>query len=331
MICKGSLWKGVGLMAATGAVVAAQPAPPADDYKLEEVVVTAQKRTERLQDVPIAITVVGADQLAQQNIYSITDLARAAPALEMIQGFGGPGGGGQVRGIATLSFQGTAEAAVGIVVDGVPQGRVQTSALYDMQRVEVLRGPQGTLFGLTTSAGVINMTTQAPRIGQFEGKLHLDYSADGKVSSEFGRKTLNGAVNIPLGATQALRFAFQADRLEGVQRNKLTGADSKQDQYSGRLRYLFEPSDDFTLNVSADFSRDKSSNGGNPAFTYVSASDPGLVSQLAACGIVASFDNAARCGNRLQRDESKVYGVSAPADFNLSSNTLTSITSWRKA
>jgi hypothetical protein len=118
--------------------------------------------------VPIAITVVNAEQLEQQQIYSIEDLARTTPALEMIQAFGGPGGGGQVRGISTVTFSQTAEAAVGIVVDGVPQGNVNTNDIFDVERVEVLRGPQGTLFGLTTSAGVINMTTQAPKIGEFE-------------------------------------------------------------------------------------------------------------------------------------------------------------------
>ena len=326
-----SLISGVAVLAVSSVATAADEASNGTESVLDEVVVTAQKRTEKLQDVPIAITVVGEEQLARQNIYSITDLARAAPALEMIQGFGGPGGGGQVRGIATLSFQGTAEAAVGIVVDGVAQGRIQTNALFDMQRVEVLRGPQGTLFGLTTSAGVINMTSQAPKIGVFETRLHADYSNDDSAGSEFGRKTLSGAINVPLGATQALRFAFQGDRLDDVQTNNLTGAGSKQDQYAGRLRYAYVPSESFALNVSADFTRETSKDGGNPAFTYVSASDPGLISQLAACGIVASFDNAERCGSRLQRDESKTYGASAQMDIGLSDLTLTSITAWRKA
>ena len=115
-----------------------------------------------LIDVPIAVTVVTAQQLADQHIYSIADLARTTPALEMVQAFGGPGGGGQIRGIGTNSFSPTAEGAVGIVVDGVPQGNVNVTNLFDLQRVEVLKGPQGTLFGLTSSAGVINMVTAAP-------------------------------------------------------------------------------------------------------------------------------------------------------------------------
>ncbi|HEY8539500.1 MAG TPA: TonB-dependent receptor plug domain-containing protein, partial [Steroidobacteraceae bacterium] len=78
---------------------------------LEEIVVTAQKRVEKLQDVPIAVTVVDEAQLNNQNVYSIEDLARTSPSLEMIQAFGGPGGGGQIRGIGTQSFTRTAEGA----------------------------------------------------------------------------------------------------------------------------------------------------------------------------------------------------------------------------
>ncbi|MEY2854389.1 MAG: hypothetical protein RL030_1521, partial [Pseudomonadota bacterium] len=106
------------------------------DKTLDEVLVTAQKRTERIQDVPVSVTVVGSEQLAQQQIYNIEDLARTTPSLEMVQAFGGPGGGGQVRGIGTQSFTPTAEGAVGIVVDGVPQGNANTSNIFDMQRVE---------------------------------------------------------------------------------------------------------------------------------------------------------------------------------------------------
>jgi iron complex outermembrane recepter protein len=290
---------GIAALAASAAAGAQESSPEGNESVLDEIVVTAQKRIEKVQNVPIAITVIREEQLAQQNIYSITDLSRAAPALEMIQGFGGPGGGGQVRGIATLTFQGTAEAAVGIVIDGVAQGRIQTNALYDMERVEVLRGPQGTLFGLTTSAGVINMSTQAPKLETFETKLHADISNDGSAGSEFGRTTLNGAVNIPLSTNQALRVAFQGDQVDDVQRNNLTGADSEQTQYSGRARYLYAPSEDFVLNISGDFSRETSKDGGNPAFTYVEVMDPGLIAALGTCGIVASFDNDARCGSRL--------------------------------
>ena len=152
-----AVWCGASLFALSGSngVAFAQQANAANEGSLAEIVVTAEKRSEKIQDVPIAVTVVTGQQLADQHIYSIADLARTTPALEMVQAFGGPGGGGQIRGIGTNSFSPTAEGAVGIVVDGVPQGNVNITNLFDLQRVEVLKGPQGTLFGLTSSAGVI--------------------------------------------------------------------------------------------------------------------------------------------------------------------------------
>src|SRR4029079_27969 len=117
--------------------------------KLDEIVVTAQKRVERLQDVPLSITVADQAELERQQVNRIADLSRVAPSLEMQQAPGqSVGGGGQIRGIGTQSFQLGAVGSVGIVVDQVSQGNTNISDLFDVARVEVLKGPQGTLFGL---------------------------------------------------------------------------------------------------------------------------------------------------------------------------------------
>src|SRR6185295_16297753 len=213
----------------------------------EEIIVTAQKREEKLQDVPVAVTVVSSDQLQAQRVYTIADLARTTPSLEMIQAFGGPGGGGQIRGVGTQSFTRSAEGAVGIVVDGVPQGNVPNNAIFDIGRVEVLRGPQGTLFGLTSSAGVINMTTVAPNVSEFSGIAHVDLSDDGKSGSEYGQQTIRGAVNIPLGASSALRVSVNGNRMEGVQRNALTDENNVLKDGAIRARYLWNASDAVTI------------------------------------------------------------------------------------
>jgi iron complex outermembrane receptor protein len=190
---------GIAIAGILGSAAAQAQSPAASATVLEEIVVTAQKREEKLQDVPIAITVVGEAQLINQHVYTISDLSRTTPALEMIQAFGGPGGGGQIRGIGTQSFTRSAEGAVGVVLDGVPQGNLNTTNIFDTQRVEVLRGPQGTLFGLTSSAGVINMVTFAPDPKKFEAKVHADYSDKGTAGSGFGEQTLRAMVNVPLG------------------------------------------------------------------------------------------------------------------------------------
>ena len=308
-----------------------QPAAAKEDSNvLEEVVVTAQKREERLQDVPIPVTVINAKQLADQHVYTIADLARTAPALEMIQAFGGPGGGGQIRGIGTTSFTRSAEGAVGIVVDGVPQGNANATNIFDMQRVEVLRGPQGTLFGLTSSAGVINMVTVAPDPSKFEVMGHLDYSNKGTSGSRFGQQTLRGVVNLPISGDSALRISANVDTVKGVQRNALINQDNKRTDSGLRARYLWSGSDRLTINLIADYSR-YTSNYADPQFTYVIVA-PGspLATELAACGIVATYGNQSRCSNLGNKSSGNNYGLSAQFDWQLGNGTLTSITGYRK-
>ncbi|GAB3114768.1 TonB-dependent receptor [Aestuariicella hydrocarbonica] len=296
---------------------------------LEEVVVTAQKREQNVLDVPIAITVVGSDQLADQRVYGLADLARTSPALEMVQAFGGPGGGGQVRGVGTNSFTRSAEGAVGIVVDGVPQGNVPNNAIFDLERVEVLKGPQGTLFGLTASAGVINMATVAPDTSTVKGYVQADYSPTSG-SSEFGQKTVRAAINVPLTEHSALRVAANYDEVEGVQHDAARGEDSLSEETAIRARYLLEASESVTINLIADYS-EGDENTANPNFVYVDVEQgTDLYSHLADCGITPSEDNNERCLTFDTYSEYENFGFSAQVDIEFEAGTLTSITGYRK-
>ncbi len=147
------------------------------DAVSSEILVTAQRRAESVQDVPIPVTVIGAGQLQAQGIQEIGDLGRTASSLKLAEQPGGSGGGGYIRGIGTFSRSRAAEPSVGIVVDGVVQGLTNVRNLSDIARVEVLRGPQGTLFGQSVSAGVINMTTVAPDPSRFSGRVSADLRA----------------------------------------------------------------------------------------------------------------------------------------------------------
>jgi len=329
-------WKNeliVGLSGAVGALALsstthAQQTATTPSSELTEIVVTAEKRSENIKDVPVALTVVSSEQLAEQHVYNISDLARTTPALEMVQAFGGPGGGGQIRGIGTNSFSPTAEGAVGIVVDGVPQGNVNITNIFDVQQVEVLKGPQGTLFGLTSSAGVINMTTVAPDPSKFEAKAQLDYSDLGRAGSEFGEETVRAVVNAPLSATSAVRLAITDDRTKGVQVNDFTHDDNIATDWSARLRYTIKPSDDLQINLIADYDR-RGQNYNDPQFNYVSA-NAALAAELASCGITASYSNNARCGSIPNDLNSRNYGASAQVDYSFGEATFTSITGYRK-
>jgi len=318
-----------GMLALSGAALgqeATGKTSPTTD--LSEIVVTAEKRAEKIQDVPVAVTVVSSEQLTTEHVYSIADLARTTPALEMVQAFGGPGGGGQIRGIGTNSFSPTAEGAVGIVVDGVPQGDVNITNIFDVQQVEVLKGPQGTLFGLTASAGVINIITAAPDPSKFEAKAQLDYSDLGRAGSEFGEETVRAVLNAPLTVNSAVRLAVSDDRTKGVQVNDFTHDDSVSTDWSARLRYRIEPTDELHINLIADYDR-RGQNYNDPQFNYVSA-NAALAAELASCGITASYSNNARCGSNANDLNYRNYGASAQIDYSIGSATLTSITGYRK-
>ncbi len=316
----------------------ATPAPnttetaAASPTTLEEVIVTAERRPEALRDAPLAVTVVDSQQLADQHVYNISALAQTTPGLEMIQAFGGPGGGGQIRGIGTQSFTRSAEGAVGIVVDGISQGNVNISNLFDVQHIEVLEGPQGTLFGLTSSAGVISILTNPPDPSGFHTSWHADYADKGTAGADFGQQTLQGVVNIPLTAGSALRVSADVDDNRGVQHNSYTGKDSTADNFGLRARYLLKASDALQLNVIADWERavqQGSGGGGGASFNYVYA-NPSLTAELAQCGITPGFANQDRCANHPQEGSDTNYGLSAQMDYDLGPSTLTSIVAYRR-
>jgi iron complex outermembrane receptor protein len=203
--------------------------------------------------VPISITVADAGQLERQQVRTVEDLARIAPSLEIKPHRPGTGGGGEIRGIGTQTFAQGAVASVGIVVDQVSQGNANISSLFDIARVEVLKGPQGTLFGLTTSAGVINITTNKPDMTKFSARLHADLSNAGTAGSGFGNQVIQGVVNLPLAANAALRVSGSTNLRQGPNQNTVDGKYIQNNSYSGRAHLLWEPTSKLTANFIADY------------------------------------------------------------------------------
>lgn len=182
-------------IALVAAIVGAAPllSAPANGQVIEEITVTAQKREESLSDVPVALTVLSADQIEASFSRNIEDLQALVPAVSFRTGNTTRNSALTVRGIGTISFSIGAEPSVSTVVDGVVLGRSgQAFAdLYDLERVEVLRGPQGTLFGKNASAGVVNITTRRPTetfSAQVSGTFYQDneYITRGRVSGPLG-------------------------------------------------------------------------------------------------------------------------------------------------
>ncbi len=329
------------LALATSAAAQATSPTPNDAKKggvaVSEVIVTAQKRSERVQDVPQSVNVIGRQQLERQQINNIFDLSKVAPSLELTNAAGqAPGGGGQIRGIGTQTFGVGAVGAVGIVVDGVSQGNLNIADLFDIGRVEVLKGPQGTLFGLTTSAGVLNITTVDPQFGVFSGRLRTELSDEGVAGSTgYGQQVIQGAVNIPMGDKVALRASGNVDLRQGPGRNALDGSLDNHNSYSGRVRLLAKPTDRLTLNLNGDYSRERDD---GPDFFTVYHADPTFTAQLANCRATPSSNPTPVVPSNSDRDYctantivggSTNYGGSFTSDYAFDHFTLTDITAFR--
>ena len=188
---------------------AAAVAAPQDDADAGEIVVTAQKRSERLQDVPLAVTAVTGEGLADRQINDTTALVKAVPSLTFQQGAHPANTTFRIRGVGTALFGQGVESSVAVVVDGVPLVRQAQalSDLADIERIEVLRGPQGTLFGKNASAGLINIVTARPT---------STLQGNGDVTiAERGEYRVKGTVSGPLSDTLRARISGFYNDVEG--------------------------------------------------------------------------------------------------------------------
>jgi outer membrane receptor protein involved in Fe transport len=198
------------IAAAVLAAVGGQAALAQDNSGLEEVVVTAQKRTENMQDVPISIEAIGTEKLEQLNISNFSDYVKMLPSIASQPSTGAGAGFSAVymRGIVTGGDgqATTSQPSVGTYLDEQPITTIQGNLdlhLYDIARVEVLAGPQGTLYGASSQAGTIRIITNKPEVGKFAA----GYSLEGNTISDGGNGyTAEGFVNIPLGDRSAVRL-----------------------------------------------------------------------------------------------------------------------------
>ncbi|MBT0667182.1 TonB-dependent receptor [Novosphingobium profundi] len=334
---------GAPAMAQEAQDTGADTAQPGEGSLSSEIIVTAQRRAEKVTEVPISITVASGAQLERQQVNTVNDLARIAPSLEIQSAPGqNTGGGGAIRGIGTQTFSPGAVASVGVVVDQVSQGNANISDLFDIARVEVLKGPQGTLFGLTTSAGVINITTNRPDFNDFSARIRTELSDAGTAGSKYGYQVVQGLVNIPISSDAALRVSGVANLRQGVNRNATTGDYNDTNRYSVRGRFLWEPTDRVSVNVIGDYAKSTYDNGGD-FFTFVKTSGPGtflggagsdytgITDRLAGCGVTVKEGNRDYCSDESYQGQTENYGGSLQVDYEADPFTLTSITALRKS
>ncbi|MDG9885192.1 TonB-dependent receptor [Pseudomonas sp. GD04058] len=296
------------------------PAAQGDSPTLKAVTVTATRREASLQQVPVAVSVVDGEQLERENRNSVASIVQQVPSLNFRTGASNKDTSLFIRGVGTISTSPGVEPTVATVIDGVVFGRPGQSTLdlLDIERLEVLRGPQGTLFGKNASAGVLNITTRTPT-EETHGFVEQSYYSGNESRTRFGiggslvPNTLKGSITTLFGS------------YDGNVDNKANGQEVNGYNRKGvRGKLVFTPNDDLSLTLAADYlkSRDDAPNG------VVSKSLlPAFSNALAP--IRADSDNRDIVSDYRSHVDDTNKGLSAQLDWSLGDYTLTSITAWR--
>jgi iron complex outermembrane receptor protein len=299
--------------AAPAPIESERAADAATGSPITEVIVTAQRRAERLQDVPIAISALSADALARQSIETVSDLQGKVPGLSM-SGFAGINGTSLIalRGVAGQPAPIGASQATAVYLDGVYLSRPDAGffGLKDVERIEVLRGPQGTLYGRNATAGAINIITRTPTESP-EGTIDISYGNAGTMSA-------GGYVSGPIAGNLTGSFSGTASQHDGYYRNAPTGNTiGDGDSYSGRIKLQYDTGTGVDFTLAGDHTRRTSED----LFVFV-----GLAkgrSTFPTDTVVTNLEN--ETGTQI-----KSGGIGLTINADLTDNvTLTSITSWR--
>ena len=318
----------LGALLATSALAQPVPTPPVspnEERPLEPdntIIVTAQKREQSLQDVPIAVTVVTGEALIGDFLSSAQDLQRIAPTVTFGEGSSPGTSSINLRGIGTSVFDGAVEPTVSVIVDGIVLGRNSQAFvdLIDIERVEILKGPQGTLFGKNASGGVINIVTKRPSNtpeaeAEFLVAENDEYQARGSVSG-------------PLGETLGARLTGFYKTIDGNIRNAFddrvfNGVESW--GVRGKLEYM--PSPDVNIYLIADY-RESDSEGSQETALLVGSD--GVAATLAAQGVTPGPENRLTSAFDPIITDTKDYGVSLQIDVDVGAVTLTSQSGYRR-
>jgi len=276
----------VGAMALVGPAFAQAPQSQAaqttadssaPDTGIADIVVTARRTSENQQTVPIAVTALSAVKLLERQVTQVTDLARTAPSLSI--GTGGTGPASivylAIRGQAQNSPNSYSDAAVGVYIDGVYVARpiVGNLGFLDPGSAEVLRGPQGTLFGRNTTGGALNLTTTQPKLDIVEGYLQAGYG-------NYNQFVVEGVLNAPVTDEVAVRFAGRYNERDGYFPNPFRPVANAgiKGEYYGRGSVKFAPkSVPLTLNIVGDYTH------------YRDTGNPVAVAAINPAGPMASF------------------------------------------
>lgn len=310
-------------------------APPDGADSLEEIVVTARKREENLYTTPVAVTALTETSLQRLGIDSVGDIGNHVANLSII---GGQGGGTSqtqisIRGVGQSDFILTTDQSVGMYIDGVYYPRSIGSALdlLDVQRIEILRGPQGTLFGRNTTAGAVQIVSR-PVDDHFTASVEA-------TTGSYDRADIKGSVNVPLGERFAARLNLASLNQDGYGDRLAFQTDGADHQtLAGRLQLHGTLSDALTADLTLDASR-KRGNGGLETLVNIDPSNPPLAfynSLITSQGLPAidsrwiTEDPHDTWAGERNRDDNDNRGLALTLDWKLGGATLRSISAYRR-
>lgn len=314
-----------------------------------EIVVTAQGRSQLLSDVPVAISAVNAETLQNSGANDIRQLNQVAPSLLVSSTGSEANGSARIRGIGTVGDNPGLESSVPVFIDGVYRSRsgIGLNELGEIDRVEVQRGPQGTLGGRNSSAGLISIYSKKPEF-TFGGSGELTYG-----NFDFMRAA--SSITGPISEQVAFRVDGVYVKRDGFYRDDTNGRDvNNRDRYFLRGQLLFEPNDDLTVRLIADYTSRKEEccaatyvdrtvnqyigdlNNLSSPLTPLQSTGNNIINVLRDLGQpLAAFNQGygrriSVSPNRVFTGETKDYGFSGQIDYNLGGATLTSITAYRE-
>ena len=295
--------------------------------QLEEIIVTANKREQSLQDVPLSVTVTSGETVQRAAIVDIIDLQTSVPSLRVNQLQSSAQTNFTIRGYGNGANNPGIEPAVSVFIDGVPRTRT-ASALADLptiERIEVLSGPQSTLFGKNASAGVISVSTLLPE-DSFGGMIEA-------TGGNYGARIIKGTVTGPLSDTVSYRLSASDNSSDGYGTNITTGSSvNNRDRSAIRGQLLFEPADDLTIRLIADYNEIDEVCCSASSLVYGQASQVAIMVAAGNGFNTTPVDPWARNLNMNFDPYNKLVGkgVSVQVDKDLGYATLTSITSSRR-
>ena len=319
----GALALAMPALAQTAPAGDASTAAATDGQGIEDIIVTAQRREENLQKAALAVSAVAGDALVNGSITQANDLTRLVPSLQIAPASSLT----QIylRGVGTFGANAFAEQGVAFNLDGVYLSRPAAPAglFFDLERIEVLKGPQGTLYGRNATGGAVNVVTAKPKLGQFSGNLTAEY---GNYETIKG----SGAINVPIGEKVAFRLAGQYAKHDGY----FSDGYDDEDTQAVRGQIRADTGDGFDATLSIDYANVGGKGSGGTILPLLDGknrlgpSDPRVLAAYFARTPTAPVPQISARGDGYQ--DNKFFGASATINADLGFAKLTVIPAYRK-